>query len=100
MSDILRESHNCWNIAPASRVTFLIDGAAYFSALADAFDQARESILILGWDFDSRVRLKYEAAAVDPPVGDLLNSLAARRRQLQVHILVWDFAMIFALDRE
>jgi phospholipase D1/2 len=100
MSDILRESHNCWKVAPASRVKFLIDGEAYFSALADAFDQARESILILGWDFDSRVRLKYEAAGVAPPVGNILNSLAARHRQLQVHILVWDFAMIFALDRE
>jgi phospholipase D1/2 len=100
MSDILRESHNCWKIAPATRVRFLIDGEAYFSALADAFDQARQSILILGWDFDSRVRLEYEAAGVAPPVGNLLNSLAARRRELQIHILVWDFAMIFALDRE
>lgn len=99
---ILREGRNCWHIAHASRLKFLIDGAAYFSALADAMSQARESILILGWDFDSRVRLKYrdDFSSPLPPLGDFLNSLAAQRRALHVHILVWDFAMIFALDRE
>jgi phospholipase D1/2 len=99
---ILRENRNCWKIAEASRVKFLVDGAAYFSALADAFDQAHESILILGWDFDSRIRLKYEPHRPGdfPTLGEYLNALAARRPQLNIHILVWDFALIYALDRE
>jgi len=99
---ILREDRNCWKIANASKVKFLIDGAAYFSALADVLARARESILIVGWDFDSRVRLKYQPdySSPLPSVGNYLNSLAAQRRALHVHILVWDFAMIFALDRE
>jgi len=99
---ILREGHNCWKIARASRVKFLIDGAAYFSMLADVLAQARESIIIVGWDFDSRVRLKYQGDYDSPlpSLGSYLNALAAQRRTLQVHILVWDFAMIFALDRE
>jgi phospholipase D1/2 len=103
MSDpILRETRNCWKIADASRGKFFVDGAAYFSALADVFEQAQESILILGWDFDSRIRLKFAGERLDefPPLGRYLNSLAARRRRLHIHILVWDFAMIFALDRE
>jgi phospholipase D1/2 len=99
---ILRENRNCWKITKGSRLKFLIDGSAYFSALADALAQARESILILGWDFDSRVRLKYadELTSPLPTLGNFLNLLAAQRRTLHVHILVWDFAMIFALDRE
>jgi phosphatidylserine/phosphatidylglycerophosphate/cardiolipin synthase-like enzyme/uncharacterized membrane protein YdjX (TVP38/TMEM64 family) len=99
---ILREGHNCWKIANASRVKFLIDGAAYFSALADALEQAQESILILGWDFDSRIHLKGQADPTHtaPNLGTYLNSLAARRPKLQIYILVWDFAMIFALERE
>jgi phospholipase D1/2 len=102
MSDILRENRNCWKIADASRAKFFVDGAAYFSALADALDQAQESILILGWDFDSRIRLKYEEERLDafPALGDYLNLLAARRRKLHIHILIWDFAMIYALERE
>ena len=98
---ILLEGRNCWRIAHASRVKFLIDGAAYFAAVADALEQARESILILGWDFDSRICLRPEAS--DPTqktLGTFLNSLVSRRRNLQAHILIWDYAMIFALDRE
>jgi phospholipase D1/2 len=99
---ILRESRNCWKITKGSRLKFLIDGSAYFSALADALPLAHESILILGWDFDSRVRLKYEnnLTGALPTLGDFLNLLAAKRRTLHIHILVWDFAMIFALDRQ
>jgi phosphatidylserine/phosphatidylglycerophosphate/cardiolipin synthase-like enzyme/uncharacterized membrane protein YdjX (TVP38/TMEM64 family) len=98
----LLQGRNCWKTANASRVKFLIDGAAYFTALADALEQARESILIVGWDFDSRVHLKFEGGRQNaaPNLGDYLNSLVARQRNLHVHILVWDFAMIFALDRE
>jgi len=95
---ILRAPRNCWKIADASRVKFLIDGAAYFTALAEALEQAEESILIVGWDFDSRICLKYEAGF--PNLGDYLNDLAERRPALNIHVLIWDFAMIFALDRE
>src|SRR4029434_3267475 len=100
--NILREGRNCWKIAKASRVKFLIDGGAYFSALADALAQARESILIQGWDFDSRTSLRSEASPAQTTIllGHYLNSLAARHRHLHIHILVWDFAMIFALERE
>ena len=95
---ILRENRNCWKIADASRAKFLVDGAAYFSALADALDQARESVLILGWDFDSRIRLKHDRDDF-PSLGGYLNSLASRRPTLNIHVLVWDFALIYALDR-
>ena len=99
---VLREGRNCWKVANASRVKFLVDGAAYFAALAEALEQARESIFIQGWDFDSRIHLKLDGdrrhATAD--LGTYLNSLAARRPSLHVHILTWDFAMIYALERE
>jgi len=41
---ILQEGKNCWKVAPASRVKLLIDGAAYFSAVAEAFERAEDSI--------------------------------------------------------
>lgn len=99
---ILEEGRNCWKVARASRVKFLIDGAAYFAAVADAFELAHESILIRGWDFDSRIHLKLPDGDGKsfPDLGTYLNDLAARRPSLQIHILVWDFAMIFALERE
>jgi phospholipase D1/2 len=43
---ILSEGRNCWRRAPAGRVAFLIDGAAYFEALVDAVSQAQKSLYI------------------------------------------------------
>jgi phospholipase D1/2 len=100
---ILQEGKNCWKVVPASRVSFLIDGADYFSAAAEAFERAEESILILGWDFDSRICLKPEAknrAAASQNLGSFLNGLVERRPQLQIHILIWSAPAFYTLDRE
>jgi phospholipase D1/2 len=99
---ILTEGWNCWRITRAQRVSFLIDGAAYFAAFAAAAEQAQESIFIVGWDVDSRVRLMpdTEQGALPAELGRFLNALVSRRRRLQVYILSWDFAMVFALERE
>jgi phosphatidylserine/phosphatidylglycerophosphate/cardiolipin synthase-like enzyme/uncharacterized membrane protein YdjX (TVP38/TMEM64 family) len=100
---ILRPGTNCWCLAHARRLAFLVDGAAYFSALRAAAMRARQSILVIGWDVDSRTRLpRNDDESDDLPerFGDFLNDLAKRHPGLQVHILDWDFAMLFALDRE
>jgi phospholipase D1/2 len=102
-SRILQPGSNCWCLAHARRLAFLIDGAAYFSALRAASMRARQAIFILGWDVDSRMRLpRSDDAADDLPetFGEFLNALARRRPHLQIHVLDWDFAMLFALDRE
>jgi phosphatidylserine/phosphatidylglycerophosphate/cardiolipin synthase-like enzyme/uncharacterized membrane protein YdjX (TVP38/TMEM64 family) len=99
---LLVEGRNCWRIAQARRVAFLIDGAAYFAAFAAAAEQAQESIFIIGWDVDSRLRLGHHDGLRTLPVefGDFLNALVSGRRRLHVYILDWDFAMLFALERE
>lgn len=99
---MLEPGRNCWRLAQAGRVTFLVDGAAYFSALRAAAAKARRSIFILGWDIDSRMRLVPEGAGdgLPEPLGDFLNALAKRSRKLRIHILDWDFAMLYAPDRE
>lgn len=99
---ICREGRNCWRIVPTNRVTFLIDGAAYFDAFAAAAELARESIVIVGWDIHSRVRLVRDGRSHKFPteLRAFLLALLARRRDLHVYILVWDFAMIYALERE
>ncbi len=98
---------NCWRIAPASRVTFLVDAAAYFAAFAAAAERAERSILITSWDIDTRTRLWAEGdpapvtdPTLPPALGDFLNTLVARKRDLEVYVLDWDFAMIYALERE
>jgi len=104
MSDaaILKPGGNCWRIEGADRVSLLVDGADYFHAFRECAKLARESLLIIGWDIDGSFRLEREATDDGLPVNlrDFLDSLARRREQLRIHILDWDFAMIFAADRE
>lgn len=93
---------NCWKIEQADRVSFLIDGAAYFSAFREAAMHARHCILILGWDFDSRIRMLPDRQTDELPnrLGEFLHHLLARRKQLRVYVLTWDFHMIYWRERE
>lgn len=91
---------NCWRRERAERVAFLIDTAVYFEALAGALARAERSVLIAGWDFDTRLRLRREAPDDFPPLGKLLSRAVIERPGLQVRILLWDFPIMFALDRE
>ncbi len=99
---ILVEGRNCWRRARAGRIAFLVDGAAYFSAFRAAVLRARRSILVVGWDIDSRTRLAPDRAGGRWPdeLLDFLTAVLRRRSALQVRILAWDFAMIYALERE
>jgi phosphatidylserine/phosphatidylglycerophosphate/cardiolipin synthase-like enzyme/uncharacterized membrane protein YdjX (TVP38/TMEM64 family) len=92
---------NCWRIEHASRAGFLIDADAYFKAFVEAARNARRSILIAGWDFHSRTRLLCENGRdCELELGRFLNDLVRRQRELHVNVLIWDYPMIFGLDRE
>ena len=52
---ILEIGRNCWRVARAGRVAFLVDGEAYFKAFRAAAARAQRSIIVIGWDIDSRV---------------------------------------------
>lgn len=95
---IIVEGRNCWCSARVDRLAFLIDGAAYFGAVAEAIERAREQVLILGWDFDARVRLRYGNDSRDR-VGDVLKRAVRRSRGLTVRILEWDFSLMHAFRR-
>ena len=90
---ILEKGVTCWRIAPADRVAVLIDAAAYYLALLQAFRRARRSIMILGWDFDPGVRLD----PTDPgtELRRLLPELVERRPELQVRLLIWDVSVVY-----
>jgi len=100
---LARPGRNCWRLARAGRVGVLVDAEAYFGALAEILPQARHSILILGWEFDSRCRLlRDEQPLADRPdrIGPLLDWTVRRRPDLRAHVLIWDSALIYAVNRE
>jgi phospholipase D1/2 len=99
---LLQPGATCWRIEQATRLQFLIDGEEYFGALRAALRRAQHSIFILGWDIDSRMALQPRAPDDDLPIafGEFLNTLVARHRSLRAYVLSWDYAMLFALERE
>jgi phosphatidylserine/phosphatidylglycerophosphate/cardiolipin synthase-like enzyme/uncharacterized membrane protein YdjX (TVP38/TMEM64 family) len=102
MASILQPGRNCWRVEPATRAKVLVDGDAYFAAFREAALRARHSILILSWDVDRRTKLVRGTPADDLPaeLGPFLNALLRRSPTLRIHVLNWDFAMLYATDRE
>jgi len=99
---VLRPGRNCRLVAPADRAAFLVDGDAYFTAFHEAVSRARSTVYIAGWDLDSRLVLRRDGRDRDAPatLGDFLNLMARTTPGLHIQVLVWDFAMIYALERE
>lgn len=102
MSSFLKTDKNCWRIEKADRLSFLIDGADYFAILREAMKKAQHTIYILSWDINSRLELVRDVADDGFPkeLGEFLNALTERKQNLNIYILNWDFAMIYATGRE
>lgn len=98
---LFRPGQNCCAAARAGRVAFVVDAQDYFEAFLRAAERAECSILMLAWDFDSRTVLRYdEHNRPLETAGDFLNRLCAKRPELRIRILDWDFPMVYGIDRE
>jgi phospholipase D1/2 len=101
---ILIPDQNVWRVAKANRFAVLIDGAALFGAVRQAAIKAQRSIVIMGWDIDSRTRLVGETGeATDGypiELAAFLSALVEERSQLRVHLLLWDYSVLYATERE
>ena len=93
---ILAPGRNCWRVEQAARAAVLVDGADYFARLEEALPQARRSIMIVGWDFDGRIRLCPQRGEESLPLGELLRALVETRPELEIRILVWSVAVLHA----
>lgn len=90
-----------WRVERASRAAVIIDADAYFRLAREAMLNARHQILLVGWDFDARIKLAWET---DPPgvpttVGEFISWLVRRQPGLKVYILRWDKGALKTLFR-
>lgn len=101
---ILQPDRNVWRVERAERAAVLIDGGQYFGAVREALLNARSTVFIVGWDLDSRTRLVGESGKADDGFAEnfveFLTALAKRRPKLVVHLLIWDYSILYALERE
>ena len=58
---IPRPGKNCWRVERAGRASLVVDAADYFRLARQAMLKAEKQILLIGWDFDTRICLDYDA---------------------------------------
>lgn len=101
---LLEPGRNVWRIETARRVATLVDAANYYGALRNTLRQAQHSIIIIGWDIDSRTPLVGEDGQTgdDLPrnLGPFLTELVKRRPELSVKLLLWDYFALYSFERE
>lgn len=102
-SNLILRAQNVWKKARAEEAGVLVDAADYYLAFYEAARQAKRTILLSGWQFDSGVPI---VRGDDAPPGaevkllPLLNELCEGNPNLQVYVLAWDFHLVFAVERE
>ena len=102
---MLELGRTCWRIERARRAALIVDAANYFRLARQAMLAARQQILLIGWDFDTRIALAREAGERGPrhegptELGAFLSWLPKQTPGLEVHILKWDLGSVKLLGR-
>ena len=91
-----------WRYAKANRARVVIDAQDYFDLMQQAMLRARERVLMIGWDVDTRIHLRkgrrwYEKAykrTYPSRLGSFIPWLARHNKQLEVRILKWSYGFV------
>lgn len=97
------DSKSVGQVARATQMSVIVDAEDYFRFAHAAMLKARKRIILVGWDFDARIRLipDHEAQASGAPseIGDFIYWLVQNRPELEVYLLRWDLGAIKSLFR-
>ena len=98
---LLQTGDTCWRIERADRLAVIVDADDYFATVKAAVRQARHSVLLIGWDFDTRIELDRAENAAGAPnkLGQFLQWVVRERPGLHIHILRWNLGALHALGR-
>ncbi len=90
-----------WRREQAERFSVIVDAERYFEVARVALLQARSRIMLLGWDFDARIRLSGDERGDGEPatIGEFLYWLVERTPTLELYLLRWDVGALKALVR-
>lgn len=97
----LKENETCWRMARADRMTVIIDAADYFATVREAMLNAKHSIYLIGWDFDTRITMARPNPLPRIPnrLGKLLSWCVKQNSDLVIHVLRWDLEALHAFRR-
>ena len=91
-----------WRYEKARRASVIVDAEDYFRLMRQAMLKARRRILLIGWDFDTRIHLEigrrwYQRFTSDQAparLGSFILWLTKHNRQLEVRVLRWGYGAL------
>lgn len=96
-----------WRFEHATRATMIVDAADYFTHMQDAMLNARNRILLIGWDFDTRIHLDHgrrwwqRGWKSEHPkrLGSFIAWIARKRKTIDIRILKWSVGLFSMIGR-
>jgi phosphatidylserine/phosphatidylglycerophosphate/cardiolipin synthase-like enzyme len=96
-----------WRYAQATRVRVIVDAEAYFDLMQQAMLKARQRILLIGWDFDTRIHLTHGRRwwqkgfkrQFPSRLGSFIPWLTRHCETLEVRILKWGIGSLEVATR-
>ena len=98
---MLTQGQDCWRIEQAREMAVIVDAEDYFCVAREAFLQARHRIMLVGWDFDTRITLSGgERMAGEPAtIGEFLYWLVEHSPDFELYLLRWDMGALKGVFR-
>jgi phosphatidylserine/phosphatidylglycerophosphate/cardiolipin synthase-like enzyme len=86
---LLITGQTCWRVEAADQFACIIDAADYFHHAKAAMLRAQHRIVLIGWDFDTRINLERGGKTLAGPnqLGIFLRWLVRARPELEVYLL-------------
>lgn len=96
-----------WRFARASRASVIVDAELYFRHMQQAMLEAEKRILLIGWDFDTRIHLdqgrrwfqKGRSREYPVRLGSFVLWLNRHRKGLEIRILKWSYGALKFFSR-
>ena len=72
----------------------IVDAADYYHSIRLAMTEARRRILIIGWDFDTRIALEPDERGKGETLGHFFLRLSRERAGREIDVLKWNFGAL------
>ncbi len=97
---LLTPGQTCWRVTSADQFAPIIDAADYFKHVKAAMLRARHRIMLIGWDFDSRVTFERGEKTLPGPnqLGAFLYWMVWKRPGLDIYVLKSNLRLLPAFD--
>ena len=94
MKPIVVVGRNCWRISRADCAAVVVDAADYYHAIRLAMARAQRRILIIGWDFDTRIAMEPDERGKGETLGHFFLRLVRERPEREIDVLKWNFGAL------